>query len=61
MRLTKAQLVDLEIILDNLMGAFYEAEDDKRGTMTLQSKVGSRFHKRVERMYNALLPEEVSE
>ncbi len=60
MKLTKDQFVDLEIILDELIAAFGEAEDEKRETMTLQSKVGSRFHKRVERMYNAVLAEEVN-
>ncbi len=55
MQLLQGTLDDLEIIFDELVSAFNEAEENKRAMMTLQSHVGSNFHKRVERVYADIL------
>ncbi len=61
MTLTKEQFQDLDMILETLMSAFNDAEADKRGTMTLQSKRGSKFNERVQRLYDAVLEAETTE
>ncbi len=55
MEINKGLLADLEVILEELVVAFDDATEGKQGTMTLQSKVGSRFHQRVTRTYRAIV------
>ena len=57
MTLTKEQIADLEIILDELASAFSEAEENDSKAMTLTSCVGSKFHDRVIRLYYSVLIE----
>ena len=58
MKLTESEQMDLESILGDIIDAFNEAIEQKRGTMTLQSKVGSRFHERVQRVLDEVLTSE---
>lgn len=42
---------DIEIIVEELLGAFEEARENDNDTMHFSSMVNSKFHQRVERVY----------
>lgn len=55
MHLSKDTLHDLKIIIEELVWAFDQAAENNQAMMTLQSHVGSNFHKRVKRVYDDVL------